>query len=268
MPDGSRRFVKSTGADLRCTYIVGTELLSWACQWCFQMGVSAVTVFMVASRHLTRSAYERDALFYGVIGSWFNNLHLSRIKALGIRMKCIGEMMMLPTDLKTKMREMEIATSDAAWTRTCLACVGYTTKRQMAQTALEMARAVKFSFLRSDDLTEDLMDAYINQAECPDVDVLMRCAGWRFSDFVVMQCAYAYLNMTSKKWPDIGFWDWVRAFLMYQLNWPAILAVKERHRALVASRDDMLDQERKARQQAFIRNVEAVKTRNVQGHAH
>ncbi|XP_070394265.1 dehydrodolichyl diphosphate synthase complex subunit Dhdds-like isoform X2 [Dermacentor albipictus] len=229
MPDGSRRFVKSTGTDLRRTYIVGTELLSWACQWCFRVGVSAVTVFMVANRHLTRSAYEKDALFYGVIGSWSNSLHL---------------------------------------TRTCLACVGYTTKSQMAQTALQMARAVKFSSLQSNDLTEDFMDTYINQAECPDVDVLMRCAGTRLSDFVVMQCGYAYLNMTSKKWPDIGFRDWVRAFLMYQLYWPAIFAVKERHRALVASRDDKLDQKRKVRQQAFMRNIEAVKTVNVQGHAH
>ncbi|XP_037574741.2 isoprenyl transferase-like [Dermacentor silvarum] len=223
---------------------------------------------MVANRHLTRSAYERDALFYGVIGSWFNNVHLSRIKSLGIRMKCIGEMMMLPTDLQTKMRDMEIASSDAAWTRICLACIGYTTKHQMAQTALHMARAVKFSSLRSDDLTEDFMNSYIDQTECPDVDMLMRCAGARLSDFVVMQCGYAYLNMTSKKWPDVGFWDWVWAFLMYQLHWPAILAVKERHRALGTSRDDKLDQGRKVRQQAFMKNVEAVKTCSVYSLTH
>ncbi|KAL1427033.1 hypothetical protein MTO96_017779 [Rhipicephalus appendiculatus] len=79
------------------------------------------------------------------------------------------------------------------------------------------------------DLSADLIDKYLAEVECPDVNMLMRCAGPRFSDFAVPQCSYAYLNMVPKLWEELGFWDWIWAFVKYQLSWPPIKDVKRRH---------------------------------------
>ncbi|KAL1431490.1 hypothetical protein MTO96_014135 [Rhipicephalus appendiculatus] len=184
MPDGSRRFARRTGTDLRRTYAVGTQLLSRACRWCFEAGVGRVTAFVFALRHLRRSTFEKTAVFSEVVDKWANSLHtLGLVDRLGMRMMCVGQMEVLPEELQMKLADLDAATS-----------------------------------LGRRDVTAELVDAYVAQTECPDVDMLMRSGGSKFSDFMMIQCSYAYLHMTPKSWPEVDFWEWIHALVMYQLH--------------------------------------------------
>ncbi|KAH7946213.1 hypothetical protein HPB49_021491 [Dermacentor silvarum] len=120
MPDGNRRFAQRTGTDLRRTYIAGTLLFSGACRWCFEAGVSRVTVFVFALRHMRRCTFEKTALLLATVDTWADSL-------------------------------------------------------------------------RTLDVTAELLDAYIAHTECPDVDMLMLCAGPRFSDFMDSRRAVPFL---------------------------------------------------------------------------
>ncbi|KAH7959600.1 hypothetical protein HPB49_012292 [Dermacentor silvarum] len=92
----------------------------------------------------------------------------------------------------------------------------------MLRMVRDLAEAVNGGIILQDDITVKLIDDYLALVECADVNMLMRCAGSRFSDFAVPQCSYAYLNMEPKLWEELSFWNWIWAFLMYQLHWPAI----------------------------------------------
>ncbi|KAH7946212.1 hypothetical protein HPB49_021490 [Dermacentor silvarum] len=178
MPDGSRRFAQRTGTDLRRTYIVGALLFGRACRWCFEAGVSRVTVFVFALRHMRRSTYEKTALFSAAMDTWANSLRtLSHIDSLGMRMMCVGQTELLPIEQQIKLAELEVATSHSQRSHTCLICTGYSSKNQMARAALHLAKAVKAAIITTKDVTAELLDAYIAHTECPDVDMLMRCAG-------------------------------------------------------------------------------------------
>ncbi|XP_049525674.1 dehydrodolichyl diphosphate synthase complex subunit Dhdds-like isoform X2 [Dermacentor silvarum] len=261
MPDGNRRFAQRTGTDLRRTYIAGTLLFSGACRWCFEAGVSRVTVFVFALRHMRRCTFEKTALLLATVDTWADSLRtLGHIDNLNMRMMCVGQIELLPIEQQIKLAELEVATSHGQRSHICLVCTGYSSKHQMARAALHLAKAVKAATITTEDVTAELLDAYIAHTECPDVDMLMLCAGPRFSDFMVMQCSYAYLHITPKMWPEVDFWEWICAFLMYQLHWCDISTAKEKHRALEAIRRGLPDPERALRQQIFIKSVTAAGT--------
>ncbi|KAL1467837.1 hypothetical protein MTO96_041881, partial [Rhipicephalus appendiculatus] len=184
MPDGNRRFSRRTGTELRQTYVAGTLLYCRACLWCFRIGVESVTAFLLATRHIRRCEYEIAALLSGVIDTLAESLH----------------------NLTRKEATLYIDGS----------------KSQMVRMARDLIKAIRDGVIYQDDLSADLIDKYLAEVECPDVNMLMRCAGPRFSDFAVPQCSYAYLNMVPKLWEELGFWDWIWAFVKYQLSWPPI----------------------------------------------
>ncbi|XP_077508734.1 dehydrodolichyl diphosphate synthase complex subunit DHDDS-like [Amblyomma americanum] len=188
MPDGSRRFAKRTGTDLHRAYVSGTRLYERMCRWCLGTGVQRMTAFFMAARQLQRSTFEKAALLSGVVDTWMESLqNLSEVTTLGIELRTVGALEMLPTEFAQRLAALEIATSGG------------------------------FS-----DITAELIEGCLDLVECPEVSMLFRCAGPRFSDFVVPQCSYAYLHMESKTWEDIRMRDWIWAVLFYQLQWPAI----------------------------------------------
>ncbi|XP_050035209.2 dehydrodolichyl diphosphate synthase complex subunit Dhdds-like [Dermacentor andersoni] len=221
-----------------------------------------MTALAFALRHLRRSNFEKTALFSKAGNIWANSLRtLGLIDSLGMRMMCVGQTEVIPIELQIKLAELEAATSHGQRSHTCLVCTGYSSKTQMARAALYLAKAVKAATITTEDVTVELLDAYIAHTECSDVDMLMRCADPKFSDFMLMQCSYAYLHMTPKLWPDVDFWEWICAFLMYQLHWRNISTAKEKHRALEPSRRGSPDPGRALRQQTFIESVRAAGTK-------
>ncbi|KAH7956327.1 uncharacterized protein LOC119389043 [Rhipicephalus sanguineus] len=142
-------------------------------------------------------------------------------------------MELLPREFQIKLAALEVATTRE--TRTQKQATFYIdgSKSQMLRMARDLTEAVNAGVLHQEDLTANLIDEYLSLVECPDVDMLMRCAGAKFSDFAVPQCNYTYLNMVPTFWEEQGFWDWIWAFIEYQLYWPAIKGVKRRHNGYV-----------------------------------
>uniref|UniRef100_G3MS10 Alkyl transferase n=1 Tax=Amblyomma maculatum TaxID=34609 RepID=G3MS10_AMBMU len=257
MPDGNRRYAERTGAGLEHTYSAGTRLFTQASCWSFEAGVNRLTAFAFAPRHQKRNAFERDALFCQTIGTLTTSLQtLDKLKSLGLRIRSVGQVDLLPSGLRAELAELEAATSDDPRERTCLACIGYSSRHQIVLAALDMAKGVKAGTISSEDVTAEFLDAYVTDIECPDVDMLVRCAGRRLNDYMIMQSGYAYLNMNRKLWVDVSFWDWIWALLSYQLHWPRICKVKEKHLLQLASQSGMTDARRAHRQRSFIKSLQ------------
>ncbi|KAH6934200.1 hypothetical protein HPB50_021502 [Hyalomma asiaticum] len=224
MPDGNRRFSRVTGTELHETYVSGTLLYGRACLWCFGTGVDEITTFLLATRHSRRCEFEKSALLSGVIDTIMESSHYpNRLRSPGVHMRNCGPMELLPKEYQVKLATLEVATtSDTRMMRKQATFYIDGTKSQMLRMARDLSQAVGAGALVQEDITADFIDAYLAVVECFDVDMLMRCAGRRFSDFAVPQCSYAYLNFVPELWEQLGFWGWIWAFVKYQIHWPAI----------------------------------------------
>ncbi|XP_075527288.1 isoprenyl transferase-like [Dermacentor variabilis] len=268
VPDGHRRFSRATGTDLRRVYAVGACMYVKLREWCFHAGVDVISVFVFTVRNLSRNAFEVTSAL-----DQANRIHVEVVnnvgvyRARGMQVGACGDLDLLPYELRSSLARAEIATSNMR--ENCLkkqiSCAAYNTTHQMTRMALHLAKAVKEGVIRSEDLTGEFLDEYVALTECPDTDLLLRSGGdQRFSDFQVLQCNYAYFHLDAKQWPAMGFLDWARAMIHFQLQWPAIRALKERHRLMASYRSGRSDPEQVIRQRTFFRRVHAANVLNME----
>ena len=69
----------------------------------------------------------------------------------------------------------------------------------------------------SSDLNKETFSKYLNTAEMPDPDLLIRTSGeYRISNFLLWQLAYTELYFTKVLWPDFNKEDIFKAIASYQ----------------------------------------------------
>ncbi|XP_072141775.1 uncharacterized protein [Dermacentor andersoni] len=268
VPDGHRRYSRATDTDLRRVYAAGADKYIKLSEWCFRAGVDVVSAFMFSVRNLSRNQFEvtsaLDQANRGLV-EIMDNVDVYR--AMGMQVCTCGDLELLPEGLRSSLARAEIATSNMR--ENCLkkqiSCAAYNTTHQMSRMALHLAKAVKEGVIRSEDLTGEFLDEYLAVTETPEADLLLRSAGdKRFSDFQVLQCNYAYFHLDAKQWPAMGFLDWARAMIHFQLRWPAIRAIKERHRLMASYGSGRSDPKQVIRQRTFLRHVNAANILNME----
>ena len=66
-------------------------------------------------------------------------------------------------------------------------------------------------------INNDLFGKYLNTAETPDPELLIRTSGeFRISNFLLWQIAYSELYFTEKLWPDFRKEDLFEAVFDFQ----------------------------------------------------
>ncbi|XP_072141301.1 dehydrodolichyl diphosphate synthase complex subunit DHDDS-like [Dermacentor andersoni] len=268
VPDGHRRFSRSTATDLRRVYAVGAYKYAKLREWCFRAGVDVISVFMFSVRNFSRNSFDMTSAL-----DQANRIHVEIVdnvdawRSMGMQACACGDLERLPEELRASLARAEIATSNTREKslKRQMSCAAYNTTYQMSRMALHLAKAVKEGVIRSEDLTGEFLDEYVAQTECPEAEMLLRSAGdQRFSDFEVLQCNYAYFHLDAKQWPAVGFLDWARAMIHFQLHWPAIQAIKERHSLMASCGSGRSDPEQVIRQRTFFRHVCAANILNME----
>ncbi|KAH7933954.1 hypothetical protein HPB49_019525 [Dermacentor silvarum] len=226
MPDGHRRFSRATSTDLRRVYAVGAYKYAKLYEWCVRAGVDDVSTFVFSMRNFSRSKFDITSAMKKA-----NRIHVEIVenvdvyRSMGMQAGACGDLERLPEELRANMARAVIATSNTREKslKVQTACAAYNTTHQMSRMALHLAKAVKEGVIRSEDLTSEFLEEYVALTECPEAELLVRSAGdQRFSDFAVLQCNYAYFHLDAKAWPALGFLNWARAMIHFQLQWPTI----------------------------------------------
>jgi undecaprenyl diphosphate synthase len=71
--------------------------------------------------------------------------------------------------------------------------------------------------LKPEMINDKLFEKYLNTAETPDPELLIRTSGeFRISNFLLWQIAYSELFFTEKLWPDFRKEDLYEAILDFQ----------------------------------------------------
>ncbi|XP_070391091.1 uncharacterized protein [Dermacentor albipictus] len=250
----------------KATSLARTRLAGVSCcaeqvgTWCSLAGVKESIIYVFSVDNFQRPRSEQDGLFREVSRRCQYILDNSdNFRKMGRRVRCVGDLEMLPKDLQRSLAKVDLATADNARTLT-VACVAYSSRRQVTRMARRLAQAVKEGQLRSDDITTNLVDDYASLDDGARVQLLLRTSGeTRLSDFLLWQSSYARLHFESKNLPEIGFTDYLWALIEYQLQRPQLQAASHASGAATGTSVD-----RALRQRSFLKRVEAERSANLE----
>jgi undecaprenyl diphosphate synthase len=86
---------------------------------------------------------------------------------------------------------------------TLVIAISYGGQWDIAHAAKQLAQQVEAGKLRAEDVNKEMLGEYVQLADAPAVDMLVRTGGeYRLSNFLLWQSAYAELFFTQTLWPD------------------------------------------------------------------
>ncbi|RAV33454.1 isoprenyl transferase [Corynebacterium heidelbergense] len=212
MADGNRRWARENGfADVSHGHRVGARKIAEMCNWCDELGIDTVTVYLLSTENLERSPDEL-ALLCDIIGDVADELAAAKA---GFRVRTVGHLELLPEGLQQRLRDNEQRTSGHSGVQVNVA-VGYGGRQEIVDAVRAMVRQLIAEGTPAngiaDAITADKLGNHLYTKGQPDPDLVIRTSGeQRLSGFLLWQSAYSEIWFTDTYWPAFRRVDFLRA---------------------------------------------------------
>ncbi|KAM1568805.1 hypothetical protein ACFX14_034073 [Malus domestica] len=239
--DGNRRYAKKRKMMDGDGHRVGFLALMSMLKYCFELGVTYVTVYAFSIENFKRNPEEVQSLM-GLMQEKIEGLikEESIVNQYGVRVHFIGNLKLLSEPVRSAAERAMAATANNS--RGVLSiCIAYTSTDEIVHAVQESCEekldeissmnAIKAGYGltklggNEEDEREKIVkltdiEKHMYMAVAPDPDVLIRTSGeTRLSNFLLWQSAFCYLYSPSVLWPEIGFRHVVWAVLKFQSNY-------------------------------------------------
>ena len=185
------------------------------CNWCDEMGIASVTVYLLSTENLKREPEELE-LLVKIIGDVADEL--GQAKA-GFRVRSVGHLELLPQQLRERLEYNEQLTANN--TGVCVnVAVGYGGRQEIVDavrdTVAELAADGTPAEKIAEKITVDSLGNHMYTKGQPDPDLVIRTSGeQRLSGFLLWQSAYSEIWFTDTYWPAFRRVDFLRALREY-----------------------------------------------------
>lgn len=194
--DGNSRWAKSNGLLQIEGYKKGASIIEKLMPTAIENNIPYVTLYAFSTENWNRSKNDVSLLlklFEHYLSNEINTLHKQ-----GIRLKVIGRLDNISTNLKQKIQEATSLTSNNKQITLCIA-FSYGSQYEI----IDACKKIIDNKLDPNNLSIDEFKKYLYDPEMPDVDLLIRSGNnYRISNFLLWQSAYAELFFTPTYWPD------------------------------------------------------------------
>ncbi|WP_367103557.1 polyprenyl diphosphate synthase [uncultured Psychrobacter sp.] len=198
--DGNNRYGKAHALGSGEGHVKGKDALDPIVEYCLDIGVEVLTVFAFSSENWQRPPSE-VALLMRLLASTIHE-QMPRMYKYQIRLRFIGDRSQLDDDLQTLMSDAEDKTAQFQ-AMTLVIAISYGGQWDITHAAKQLALQVQAGDLPAQSINEEMLAQYVQLADAPDVDMLVRTGGeYRISNFLLWQSAYAELFFTQTLWPD------------------------------------------------------------------
>ncbi|KAJ8915014.1 hypothetical protein NQ315_015988 [Exocentrus adspersus] len=215
--DGNRRYAKKTNVEKSEGHSKGFEKLSECLQWCKELGIKEVTVYAFSIENFKRSEDEVNTLMQ-LAREKFQKLLEEKDKMMeeGICIRVIGNLSLLPSDIRKLIAEAMILTKDN--TKAVLnVAFSYTSRDEITNSMKEIVKGVDDGEVTVEDIDEDLISQCLYTNQSPNPEVLVRTSGEvRLSDFLLWQSSNTYICFTDVLWPEFCIWHLLACVFKYQ----------------------------------------------------
>ena len=224
--DGNGRWAKKRGLPRTMGHKEGCVTVEKTVEIAARMGIRYLTVYGFSTENWKRSAEEVGALMQ--LFRFYMVRLLKIAKANNVRVKMIGERSRFDKDIVEGINRLERETKDNTGL-TFVIAVNYGGRDEIVRAARKMAEDVKEGKLDPKDLTEASFASYLDTADMPDPDLLIRTSGeLRLSNYLLWQLAYTELYVTDCLWPDFNKEELEKAIIAYNSRDRRFGGVKEK----------------------------------------
>ena len=124
--------------------------------------------------------------------------------ANNVRVKMIGDRRRFAQDIIDGINRLEEETKNNTGL-TFVIAVNYGGRDEIRRAAAKLAEDVKAGKVEAEDITESVFASYLDTADIPDPDLLIRTSGeLRLSNYLMWQLAYTEFYFTDVPWPDFN----------------------------------------------------------------
>ena len=214
MLDGNRRWAKAVGADTADGYKAGAANIEPLLEWCEEVGVQVVTLWLLSTDNLNRPPAQLEGLMRVIEGAVSSLAEQHRW-----RLHPVGALDLLPAGTAEKLKAAEESTRDADGLLVNVA-VGYGGRREIADAVRGLLHAEAAKGRTIEELAEVIDVEHIAEhlytKGQPDPDLVIRTSGeQRLGGFLLWQSAHSEFYFCEAYWPDFRRVDFLRALRAY-----------------------------------------------------
>ena len=200
--DGNGRWAKQRGLPRTEGHIRGQDALRTTLRAAARRGIKYLTVYTFSTENWSRPLEEVDALMSILVSAI--HAETPQLIAEGVRMRAIGDLSRLPQQAQDSLAESIELTKDGQQITLILA-LSYSSRDEIRRASQRLAAEAAAGRLRPEEITEELISSYLDTAEYPDPDLVIRTGGEeRISNYLLWQSAYSELYFSETYWPDFG----------------------------------------------------------------
>ena len=207
--DGNGRWAEERGLPRLAGHRAGTDNIRRVIQTFADHGVKYLTIYAFSTENWSRPPREVRGLWSllsQVIARERDELHRN-----GVRLLHIGRRDRLDPRLQKSIDEaMELTKNNSRITLSV--ALDYGGRCEIVQAVKRMLVAG----VKPEEVTEECLSSFLDTAELPDPDLVIRTAGEvRMSNFLIWQAAYAEYYATPVYWPDFHDEEIQKALMAY-----------------------------------------------------
>ena len=211
--DGNGRWAKAKGMPRNYGHAQGSKNVEKICEEAWRMGIKYRTVYAFSTENWSRPEHEVAALM-----KLLRNYMKTCLKTAAkndMKIRVIGDIEPLDDDIKSRIRELEAATTDNGGLNFTIA-LNYGSRDELTRAAQKMAKDCAEGKIKAEEIDESVFETYLDTHGIPDPDMMIRTSGeQRLSNYLLWQLAYSEFYFTDVPWPDFTKEELVKAIEEY-----------------------------------------------------
>ena len=198
--DGNGRWAKAKGLPRTAGHTAGAKNVEVVCEEAYNMGIEYLTLYAFSTENWNRSKEEVTALM-NLLNQYLKNC-LKTAKKNNMRIRVIGDISRLDPSMQEKICLLENESASYTGLNRTIA-INYGSRDEIVRGIKRMYQDVEEHKLDADAISEDTVSKYLDTADLPDPDLMIRTSGeQRLSNYLLWQLAYAEFYFTPVAWPD------------------------------------------------------------------
>lgn len=219
--DGNRRYGESHGIRVaREIYDLGARKLDEVLDWCSELAVPAVTLWVFSTDNLDRPVEQISGILAAIEGKLGALARDPQIHRRRVRVRAIGKLELLPPSIQAAIRIAQEATEKYDGMTLTIA-VAYSGREEIVDAFRALLAELAQRHLTPAEAAEEVslaaIDRHLYMPEAPTVDLIIRTSGEiRLSGFLLWQSVYSEFYFCDAPWPAFRKIDFLRAVRSYQ----------------------------------------------------
>src|SRR5919109_3140948 len=216
--DGNRRWAKYHFVGSKNGHLMGADKAEQLLNWIYDLRIKITTLYVLSNENLERNGEEINTI-YKLLEIKLEKLYEdSRIHKRQMKIKAIGNVKILPTQLQEILSKLERETANYNNMFLNIA-IAYGGQKELVDAIRKIAMMAKSGKIDIDEIDETIIESclYTSHLPQPEPDLILRTSGEkRLSGFLMWQSAYSELVFMDVFWPEFRKIDLMRAIRTYQ----------------------------------------------------